>query len=64
MLSAAHQLPLDGGYIRQTMELPTVQEKSKQIFFAQPKAHQFKFAETGKMMTMDPLWLIAFLKQC
>jgi hypothetical protein len=30
---------LDGGYLRQTMELQTAQEKSKLIFFAQPKAH-------------------------
>ncbi len=46
------------------MELPTAQEKSKQIFFAQPNAHQFKFAETIKMVTMDPLWLITFFEQC
>ncbi len=25
---------LDGGYLRQTMEIPTAQEKSEQIFFA------------------------------
>jgi hypothetical protein len=46
------------------MELPTAQEKSKQIFFAQPKAHQIKFAEMNKMVTADPLWLIAFFEQC
>jgi hypothetical protein len=44
------------------MELPMVQDKSKQIFFVQPKVHQFKFVETNKMVT--PLWLIAFFKQC
>jgi hypothetical protein len=55
---------LDGGYIHQTMELPTAQEKSKQIFFAQPKTHQFKFAETNKMVPTDLLWLIAFFEQC
>ncbi len=32
------------GYIHLTMELQTAQEKNKQIFFAQPKAHQYKFA--------------------
>ncbi len=46
------------------MELPTAQEKNKQIFFVQPKMHQFKFAETNKMVPMDPLWLIAFFKKC
>jgi hypothetical protein len=46
------------------MELPTAQEKSKQIFFAQPKVHQYKFAETNKTVPMDPLWLIAFFEQC
>jgi hypothetical protein len=55
---------LDGGYLRQTMEILTVQEKSGQIFFMQPKAHQFKFADTNKMMPTDPLKLIAFFEQC
>ncbi len=32
---------LDSGYFHQTMELPTVQEKSKQIFSVQLKAHQY-----------------------
>jgi hypothetical protein len=27
------------------MELPTAQEKSKQIFFVQLKAHQYKFRD-------------------
>jgi hypothetical protein len=49
------------GYIRLTMELPTAQEKSKHIFFMQPKAHQYKFMETNKTVPMDSLWLIAFL---
>jgi hypothetical protein len=46
------------------MELPTAQEKSEQIFFMQPKEHQFKFVEINKMVTMDLLWLIAFFEQC
>jgi hypothetical protein len=46
---------LYGGYIRQMMELPTAQEKSKQIFFTHPKAHQYKFGETNKMVPTDPL---------
>ncbi len=37
------------------------QKKSGQIFFAQPKAHQFKFAETNKTVPTDLLKLIAFL---
>jgi hypothetical protein len=36
---------LDNGYPRQTMELPTAQEKSKQIFLANLKAHQYKFKD-------------------
>jgi hypothetical protein len=55
---------INGGYTCQTMELSTAQEKSKQFFFAQPKEHHYKFAETNKMVPMDPLWLIAFFKQC
>jgi hypothetical protein len=31
---------LGNGYLHQTMELPTAQEKSKQIFPAYLKAHQ------------------------
>jgi hypothetical protein len=46
------------------MEVPTAQEKSKQIFFVQPKAHQFKFADLNKVVPTDPLKLIAFFKQC
>jgi hypothetical protein len=55
---------LDSGYLRWTMEIPTAQEKSEQIFFAQPKAHQFKFIVTNKMVPMDQLKLIAFFEQC
>jgi hypothetical protein len=36
---------LEGGYLHQTMEVPSAQEKSEQIFFPQPKANQFKFAD-------------------
>ncbi len=46
------------------MEIPTAQEKSEKIFFAQPKAHQFKFVDTNKMVPTEPLKLIAFFKQC
>jgi hypothetical protein len=46
------------------MEVPTAQEKSEQIFFVQPKAHQFKFADLNKMVPTDPLKLIAFFEQC
>jgi hypothetical protein len=46
------------------MELPTVQEKSKEIILMQPKEHQFKFAETNKTVPTDPLWLVAFFEQC
>ncbi len=34
---------LKSDYLHQTMEVPIAQEKSEQIFFAQPKAHQNKF---------------------
>jgi hypothetical protein len=53
---------LDSRFLHQTMELPMVQEKAKQIFFAQPKAHQYKFTETNKMVPMDPVWLVTFLE--
>jgi hypothetical protein len=46
------------------MEIPTVQEKSKQIFSAQPKVHQFKFADLNKTLPTNPLKMIAFLEQC
>jgi hypothetical protein len=36
---------LNSGYIHWTMGLPTVQEKSEQIFFVQLKAHQYKFRD-------------------
>jgi hypothetical protein len=40
------------------------QEKSEQIFFAQPKVHQFKFADTMKTVPTHPLKLITFFEQC
>jgi hypothetical protein len=46
------------------MDVPTAQEKSEQIFFAQPKAHQNKFADLNKMVPTDPLKMTAFFKQC
>jgi hypothetical protein len=55
---------LESGYLRQTMDVPMVQEKSEQIFFAQPKAHQNKFADLNKTVPTDPLKMIAFFKQC
>jgi hypothetical protein len=55
---------LDGGYLRQTMEVPTAQEKSEQIFFAQPKMHQFKFVDLNKTVPTDLIKHIAFFKQC
>jgi hypothetical protein len=55
---------LKGGYLHQTMEVPTLQEKSEQIFFAQPKAHQFKFADLNKTVPTDTLKCIVFFKQC
>jgi hypothetical protein len=55
---------LKGGYLCQMMDVPTAQEKSEQIFFAQPKAHQNKFANLNKTVPTDPLKMIAFFKQC
>ncbi len=42
------------------MDVPMVQEKCEQIFFAQPKAHQNKFANLNKMVSTDPLKMITF----
>jgi hypothetical protein len=55
---------LDGGYLRQTMDVPTMQEKNKQIFFAHSKVHQNKFADHNKTVLTDPLKMIAFFEQC
>jgi hypothetical protein len=46
------------------IEVPTTQEKSEKIFFAQPKVHQNKFADLSKMVPTDPLKMIAFFEQC
>jgi hypothetical protein len=51
---------LEGGYLRQTLDVPTAQGKSEQIFFAQPKAHQNKFANLNKMVSADLLRTIIF----
>jgi hypothetical protein len=54
----------EGGYLRQTMEVPMAQEKTEQIFFAQPKAHQFKFADLNKMVPTHLLKVVTFFEQC
>jgi hypothetical protein len=46
------------------MDIPTAQEKSEQIFFAQLKTHQNKCADLNKTVPTDPLKMIAFFKQC
>jgi hypothetical protein len=46
------------------MDVPTAQEKSEQIFFTQPKAHQDKFADLNKMVPANLLRMIAFFEQC
>jgi hypothetical protein len=55
---------LEGNYLHQTMYVPTAQENSEHIFFAQPKAHQNKFANLNKTVPANPLRMIAFFKQC
>jgi hypothetical protein len=47
------------------MEVPTVQEKSEQIFFVHTKAHyQFMFMDLNKTVLTDLLKLITFFEQC
>jgi hypothetical protein len=46
------------------MDVPTAQEKSEQIFFAQPKVHQNKFADLNKTVPADPLRMSVFFEQC
>jgi hypothetical protein len=55
---------LEGGYLCQAVEVPTAKKKSEQIFFAYPKAHQFKFTDLNKTVPTDLLKLIAFFEQC
>jgi hypothetical protein len=52
---------LEGGHICQMMEVPTLQEKSEQIFFEHPKVHQNKFTDLNKTVPKDPIKLIACL---
>jgi hypothetical protein len=46
------------------MEVPTLQEKSEQIFFVQPKVHQNKFADLNKTVPKDLIKLITSFEQC
>jgi hypothetical protein len=55
---------LESDYLRRMMDVPTVQEKNEQIFFAQPKVHQNKFANLNKMVPSNLLRMIAFFEQC
>jgi hypothetical protein len=51
-------------YLHQTMDVSTVQEKSEQIFFVQPKTHQNRFTNLNKMVPANPLRMITFFEQC
>ncbi len=55
---------LESDYLHQMMDVPMAQEKSEQIFFVQPKAHQNKFANLNKTVPANPLRMIAFFEQC
>jgi hypothetical protein len=55
---------LKSDYLCQMMDVPTVQEKREQIYFAQPKAHQNKFADLNKIVPSNLLRMIAFFEQC
>jgi hypothetical protein len=55
---------LESDYLRQMMDVPTAQEKSEQIFFPQPKAHQNKFADLNKTVPSNLLRMTAFFEQC
>ncbi len=55
---------LESDYLRWMMDIPRVQEKSEQIFFVQPKAHQNKFADLNKTVPANPLRMIALFEQC
>jgi hypothetical protein len=46
------------------VDVPTAQEKSEQIYFVQPKAHQNNFANLNKMVPTNLLKMIAFFEQC
>ncbi len=55
---------LEGNYLCQIINVPMAQEKSEQIFFVQPEAHQNKFANLNKTVPANPLRMIAFFEQC
>jgi hypothetical protein len=55
---------LKGGYLCRTMDVPTAQEKSEQIFVLQPKVHQNKFFDLNKTVPSDLLKMIAIFEQC
>jgi hypothetical protein len=55
---------LKSDYLCRTIDVPTAQEKSEQIFFAQPKAHQNKFTNLVLTVPSNPLRMIAFFEQC
>jgi hypothetical protein len=55
---------LTSEYLHQTMDVSTVQEKSEQIFFVQPKVHQNRFTNLNKTVPANPLRMITFFEQC
>ncbi|MGA0787720.1 MAG: hypothetical protein ACO3QH_09570, partial [Ilumatobacteraceae bacterium] len=55
---------LTEGLLRRTLALPTDREKAEQIFFAQPKEHQRKYAGIEAKVDLDMSKLQAFFDQC
>jgi hypothetical protein len=62
-LSTASQLPERWLHPSNNEAAHSAREEQRN-FFAQPKAHQYKFAEMIKTVPMESLWLITFFKQC
>ncbi len=55
---------LKSDYLCRMMDVAMAHEKSEQIFFMQPKAHQNKFADLNKTVPTNLLRMIAFFEQC
>ena len=52
------------GYLRHRMDLPVESELCEQVFLAQPKAHQVKYAEKHRVVETDMLKLQEFFEGC
>lgn len=55
---------LESGLLRHDLAIPAAQERSEQIFFAMPRAHQHEYCRNNEDVSLNTNALITFFERC